>query len=320
MKKLSRILAVLMVLALMLSASSAFAAYDATWAVPTNLSQIENLPELPEYPTMKVKTVKGITTLTLSAPLTWLNAIQNWNWMDIITWNEDKTVGTYSTAGLKSAVGTGTYMGHWQQTFEEDKDFAYRGVYAIDGAVSADYVAKKGNPDNYTGIDNGEYLADYGWFENPRVGCPDTWGFEHTDIYGTHSHLNSWVGGYFQEDYVVREKWDYNFDPNGVQLVWRTKESIGMYCGWYDMGFAYDGGLQDGSDIKYTASGKVASITVTKTGENYLANPDKAPVKSEVTYKWMYGRPYIAEIKETYDDDSSITAKFNFNGVLINHP
>lgn len=298
MKLISRIMVILMALVLVLGVSAASA------EVPSNLAQIENLPELPEYPTMKCKTVQGTTTITLSAPLTWLNVIQNWNWMDIITWNEDKTVGTYSTAGFHSAAGTGTYSGHWLLD-NSPQD----GVSTLIPYADFTYPVE--------GIDeNGkvipEILDEKGKTQYPSYGEMQAWD----GAYRTRQEAKDYgYNGSYHAEYYVKEKFDYTGkQAKREDRLW--KETIGTYSGWYDMGFAYDGGLADGSDIKYTASGKVASITVTKTGENYLAN-EKAPVKSEVTYKWMYGRPYIAEIKETYDDDSTCTATFNFNGVRI---
>ena len=248
MKLFTRIMVVLMALVLVLGMSVASAA-------PGNLSEIEDLPECPEVPTMKVKTVRGTTTLTLSEPLTWLQVINNWNWMDIIEWDEEKLVGTYTTEGLTSAVGTGKYMGHW-----------YGGKW-----------------------ETGETL--------PGTASP-------SDLKPTEA-FDKYDGGY------TRQNFNWEYDEENDQYV-QTDTMTGMYCGWYDMGFGYDGGIADGSDVKYKPSGKVASITVTKTGVNYLGS-EKEPVKSEVTFKPMYGRMYLA----TIDDDSTLEAEFNFNGVRI---
>ena len=316
MKKISRILAIVMALALVLGMSTAHA------AVPTDISQIENLPELPEYPTMKVKSAKGITTITLSAPLTWLNVIENWNWHDIITWNEDKTVGTYSYAGFKSAAGTGRYMGGGGDLWvtanpnglvdDEGEDVEVCGTYLdgyngdINSMVTGEDPAhcyEKVKIYVWDEATQSEKLTDraQGTWTNGNGDGGGFWFYEQWKVY----HPNEGFDKYYENKELVGDYPEYLVDVN--HSVW---------CGWYDMGFAYDGGLQDGSDIKYTASGKVASITVTKTGENYLGS-ENAPVKSEVTFKWLYGRPYISEIKETFDDDSTITATFAFNGSRI---
>ena len=252
MKLFTRIMVVLMALILAIGLSVASAA-------PGNISEIDGLPECPEVPSMTVKTSKGITTITVSEPLTWLQVINNWNWMDIIQWDADKLVGTYSTEGLTSAVGSGKYMGHW----------------------------------------------DAGSWETGATQPVAT----DTDLTPYEDFNNNEDSGYTRSIYT----WKYDEEAD----VYKQIQSMsGMYSGWYDMGFGYDGGIADGSDVKYTPSGKVASITVTKTGVNYLGS-EKAPVKSEVTFKRMYGRMYLATIKETFDDDSTVEAEFNFNGARI---
>ena len=247
MKLFTRIMVVLMVLALALSVGMASA------EVPGNRADIENLPECPEVPTMKVKSAGKTTTITLSAPLSWLNVVSNWKWLDIIQWNEDKTVGTYSTADLKTAPGFGSWNSKWISEWSQ-------------GQV---------DPAN--------------WKKSS-----DNWG-KYTDEGGMTTH-------YYFDTYL-----------DGDEEIGKL---MGLMFGTYPMDFAYDGGIADGSNVKYTAGGKVASVTVTKEGENYLGS-EKAPVKSEVTFKQMYRRMYVAEIKETFDDDSTITATFNFAGKRI---
>ena len=251
MKLFSRIMVVLMALVLVLGMSVASAA-------PAKISEIEGLPECPEVPTMKVKTVKGTTTITMSEPLTWLNVINNWTWLDIIQWDEDKLVGTYTTEGLTSAVGTGKYMGRW----------------------------------------------DAGSWETGATQPVAT----DTDLTPAEA-FDKYDGGYTRSIFT----WVFDEETGEYKEI---QSMAGMYSGWYDMGFGYDGGIADGSDVKYTPSGRVYSITVTKTGVNYLGG-EKEPVKSEVTFKSLYGRMYVASIKETYDDDSTLEAVFSFNGDRI---
>lgn len=248
MKLFTRIMVVLMALVLVLGVSVASAA-------PGNLSEIEGLPECPEVPSMKVKAAGGTTTITLSEPLSWLQVVRNWNWLDIIQWNEDKTVGTYSTAGLSSAPGAGNWNSKWTAEWEQ------------------------GEQD------------------------PETWK-KTTANWGDNYDPSS--------DIMTHQYFETSLNGDNVEIA----HLMGLMFGHYDPGFAYDGAIADGSDVKYTANGKIASITVSKTGVNYLGS-EKEPVKTEVTFKRMYGRMYLATIKETYDDDSTLEAEFNFNGVRI---
>lgn len=254
MKKASRILAVLTALVLVLGVSTAF-------AVPGNLSQIENLPECPQVPTMKVKTSAGNATITLSEPLAWLQVVDNWQWKDIISWNEDKTVGTYSFADFKSAPGAGRWNSHWGWT-------------NYDGWVDADKF-------------------DGSALQGTSTSREDT-------------TLTTQLPQYAEAVGDGTTVWGYNLFHDTAVIGWGT----------YDLGFAYDGGLADGTDVKYDAGGQVVSVMVTKTGENYLGS-EKTPVKAEILFKQQYGRMFLYEIKEFYDDDSTLTAHYNFNGVLI---
>ena len=247
MKLFTRIMVVLMALVLVLGVSVASAA-------PGNLSQIEGLPECPEVPSMKVKSVGGTTTITLSEPLSWLQVVRNWNWLDIIQWNEDKTVGTYVNSDLPSAPGAGNWNNEWTSEWEQ------------------------GAKDPATWERTNEYWG-YSFDENSGI--------------ATHQYFSTYLN-------------DDNIEIGHLR---------GQMFGHYDPGFAYDGGIADGSDVKYTAGGKIASITVSKTGVNYLGS-EKEPVKTEVTFNRMYGRMYISTIKETYDDDTTCEAHYNFNGVL----
>ena len=298
MKLFTRIMVVLMALVLALGVSIASAA-------PANLSEIEGLPECPEAPAMKVKRVGQDYTITLSAPLTWLNVIQNWNWMDIIQWNEDKTVGTYNAAGLKSAPGTGTWNNHesWDELLISGMDEEEAAEYSKDAV----------------------YVLPYDYQQ---------WWLHDADEEGiklqkTFAEDNAyWSGGHYIVDKQrADEVWFYDegeeewyFDSYGI---WKpvTQNKFGAYCqngGLYqDIDqFAYDGGLEDGSDVKYSQGGKVVSITVTKTGVNYLGG-EKEPVKTEVSFRRQYNKMYLYSIKETYDDDTTLQAIFSFNGARI---
>lgn len=298
MKLFTRIMVVLMALVLVLGVSVASAA-------PSNLSEIEGLPECPEAPAMKVKRVGQDYTLTLSAPLTWLNVIQNWQWMDIIQWNEDKTVGTYSAAGLKSAPGTGTWNNHssWDEWYT--------------------WV----DPD---GID--EYMSDYAVYILP-YDYEQSWLHDDDEISFAKQFAEDnayWDGGHYIVDkqYATESWWVDEEDPEAEPEfvgydVWKpvTQLQFGAYPlngGQYqDIDqFAYDGGLEDGSDVKYSQGGKVVSITVTKTGVNYLGG-EKEPVKTEVSFRRQYNKMYLYSIKETYDDDTTLQAIFSFNGARI---
>jgi hypothetical protein len=64
---------------------------------------------MPTVPTMTTAAKDTEYTITLSEPLGWLNVVENWNWMDIITWSDDKLSGTYSTKGLVAQPGYGTW-------------------------------------------------------------------------------------------------------------------------------------------------------------------------------------------------------------------
>ena len=294
MKLFTRIMVVLMALVLALGVSVASAA-------PANLSEIEGLPECPEAPQMKVKRVGQDYTITLSAPLTWLNVIQNWQWMDIITWNEDKTVGTYSAAGLKSAPGTGTWNNHssWDEWYTW-----------IDPEGIDEYMTEYA-----------EYILPYDyqqWWLHDDDEIAFAKEFAEDNAYWAGSHLYTGKQ-YATEDWWVDEE-DPEAEPEFVGYdVWKPvlENKFGAYALGGDVDqFAYDGGLEDGSDVKYSQGGKLVTITVTKTGVNYLGS-DKEPVKTEVGFRRMYGKMYLYSIKETYDDDTTQEAVFNFNGVRI---
>lgn len=298
MKLFSRIMVILMTLVLVFGVSIASAA-------PANISEIEGLPECPEAPEMKVKKVKEDYTITLSAPLTWLNVVQNWNWMDIIKWNEEKTVGTYSAAGLKSAPGTGTWNNHasWEELLIQGMDQEEAEEYAKEAFYVLPYAYENYDEEYWMYDDEKDYaLVKEFAQDNP-------W----------------WPGGhYYVGKMRADEVWEYDeeaeewvFDSYGV---WKpvTYNMFGTYPmdGAVDQ-FAYEGGLEDGSKVRYAQSGKVVKIFVTKTGVNYLGG-DKEPVETTVTFRRMHGKMYICSITEKYDDDTERTAEYNYNGVLMN--
>lgn len=292
MKLFSRIMVVLMALVLVLGVSVASAA-------PAHISEIEGLPECPEAPEMRVKKVKEDYTITLSAPLTWLNVVQNWNWMDIIKWNEDRTVGTYSAAGLKSAPGTGTWNNH--DSWVEQYTWLY--------------------PDELEDYTFTYYLPyDYWyWWEHLDEEDKIVKEFAEDNPYWAGSHL--YTGKQFATECWWVDEEDEEAEPVFIGYdVWRPmiENRFGTYAldGDVDQ-FAYEGGLEDGSKVRYAQSGKVVKYFVTKTGVNYLGG-DKEPVETTVVFRRMHGKMYICSITEKYDDDTERTAEYNYNGVLTN--
>jgi hypothetical protein len=74
---------------------------------------------MPTVPTMTTAAKDTEYTITLSEPLAWLNVVENWNWMDIIQWSDDKLTGTYSTKGLVAQPGYGTWANNQTTVWDE---------------------------------------------------------------------------------------------------------------------------------------------------------------------------------------------------------
>ena len=87
--------------------------------------------------------------------------------------------------------------------------------------------------------------------------------------------------------------------------------------GFYEMDYAYDVVLRDGTNVKYKQDGKPALVTITTAGTQYFGTTPS--IGTTVVYKYMTdsaGRfvPYVDEIREDYRTGASIHARFAMNG------
>ena len=186
MKKsiLSRFLGLALALVLALSTSVAF-------AMPSGTSAIEGLPEMPTVPTM-VTSAKGYdVTITLSEKLSWLNFVQNWNWLPI-NFSDDGLTGTYSTKDLATQPGYGTWSNN------QSDDFVYNPFKEewvnVDTPYAEDYWA--------WWTDASDVDGDYYWEDFSHKDSPNWEG------YGVHKEM-AYGPGYYVETptAIYRHEW-----------------------------------------------------------------------------------------------------------------
>ncbi|MBR5345692.1 MAG: hypothetical protein IK127_07685 [Clostridia bacterium] len=88
--------------------------------------------------------------------------------------------------------------------------------------------------------------------------------------------------------------------------------------GFYEMDYAYDVVLKDGTDVKYNQFGDLAELTLKNAGSEYFGNGPSIGTTILVKFEGnSVGRfvPYVDEIKEDYRNGSSIHARFAMNGM-----
>ena len=168
---------------------------------------------LPEIPEMKTKNDGSTQSVTLSAPMEWLCAIWNWNWVQMEWTNGDHTEASVPMSGQSN-----TQQGY--------------------------------------GI---------------------------------------WVNA--------------NFDDEG-NVTWQG-------TGTYEMPYAYDGGLADGTNVKFDRFGNPVQVTIEKSGTEYFANG--ASTKTTIVFGHQDDsegskKYYVANVKEEYADGSYIFGHFAMNG------
>lgn len=279
MKQVSRII---LVLVLVLMVGTAFAA-------PSNRAQIENLPECPAYPELTVHNDGQVVTVNLSAPLKdkKISGVANWQWIPA-EMAEDGLSGTISLEGLKCSLGAGTWTSHWNGFWD--------GSY-YEGELPATFVYKQVE-DNW--IKDGVYGGVQLWANHPKtVVRRDTFVEAYEPIYN-------------EKGQMVLDKQGHRPEND----VYTECRAWGTCAGYYWMGFAYNGQLEDGSDVKYGQNGKLVRIEKNiADGTSYLGGAKTTGVK--LTWKVLYNTPYLASIEETYEDGTGLNAYFGFSGKLI---
>ena len=272
MKKFIRIMGLALVLTL-LCTSIAFAA-------PRKLADIEGLPELPDVdaiPTMKTKVVGGTQTLTLSAPLGWLCAVRNWEWIPV-TFAEDGVSGSVEIdPKLQIGYGKCGYAANWMfNGAVVDWDTNY-GVWVNEGD-DADEALAEAKADMELDSKTYQYHPnEWEWYDEEN----DEWYFGPVDKHKV---------TYLSPEYAVVQE----FPQEGgtwynVFRAWNEH----TYC--YDTytqrnefdGFtlAYDGETTDGVHVMYDNYGKLGIIMVPCGNTNFLGTEEE-PTKTEVYFEF----------------------------------
>ncbi len=298
MKIFIRIMGLALVLTL-LCTSIAFAA-------PAKLADIEGLPELPDVdaiPTMKTKVVGDTQTLTLSAPLGWLCAVRNWEWIPV-TFDAE---GLNGTVEIDPTLQIGYAKGNWGAGSWDSKYWGY------------DKYAWVGNDDDYDEkiqaakdeiLDSGFNLDEefYAFFVDDG----------HTTRYYSPEYfeVSAVDGNEYGTTYRVIPKYD----------IWQYY--IGTYtCRNEFDGFtlAYDGETKDGVHVMYDNYGKLGVIMVPCGNTNFLGTEEE-PTKTEVYFEKAtagYGKTttywVLRCIKQTYAADENgkepaTTVWYSYNG------
>ena len=280
MKQVSRII---LVLVLVLMVGTAFAA-------PSNRAQIENLPECPAYPELTVHNDGQVVTVNLSAPLKdkKISGVANWQWIPA-EMAEDGLSGTISLEGLKCSLGAGTWTSHWNGFWD--------GSY-YEGELPATFVYKQVE-DNW--IKDGVYGGVQLWANHPKT------------VVRRDTYVEAYKPEYDEDGDVIYDK---KGKPVRTEELYTECRAWGTCAGYYWMGFAYNGQLEDGSDVKYGQNGKLVRIEKNiADGTSYLGGAKTTGVK--LTWKVLYNTPYLASIEETYEDGTGLNAYFGFSGKLI---
>ena len=281
MKQVSRII---LVLVLVLMVGTAVAA-------PSNRAQIENLPECPEYPELTVHNDGQVVTVNLSAPLKdkKISGVANWQWIPA-EMADDGLSGTISLEGLKCSLGAGTWTSHWNGFWD--------GSY-YEGKLPATFVYKQVE-DNW--IKDGVYGGVQLWANHPKT------------VVRRDTYVEAYKPEYDEDGDVIYDK---KGKPVRTEELYTECRAWGTCAGYYWMGFAYNGQLEDGSDVKYGQNGKLVRIEKNiADGTSYLGGAKTTGVK--LTWKVLYNTPYLASIEETYaDDGTSLAVYFGFSGKTI---
>jgi len=100
-----------------------------------------------------------------------------------------------------------------------------------------------------------------------------------------------------------------NFDEEG-NVTWNG-------TGTYEMPYAYDGGLDDGTNVKFDRFGNPVLVTIETAGTEYFGSG--ASTKTTITYGNVNDSEgtkkfYVASVKEEYADGSFIFGHFAMSG------
>ncbi len=310
MKKFIRIMGLALVLTLLCS-SIAFAA-------PRKLADIEGLPEMPDFsaiPTMTTKHDAETMTVSLSAPLAWLCAIRNWEWIPV-TFGEDGVTGT---VGIDPSLQIGFAKGSWAAGWMDDsyiEDWGKAGGFwvnddeelteedldaLVEEAVDAAPAQYQTHAENwlYDEEEDNWYYAG----EDP-----------HTVLYRKKN------GDAYVEDIPGEGGIWYNvlpyYDQHGYAYSTYALNGYGM---------AFEGETTDGLKVRYDSYGKLMEVIATLTGVNFLG-AEEAPTKTELYYEKVtagYGKTttywVLRSIKEYYGQDENgndiaTQVKYSYNG------
>ena len=253
----------------------------------SNISEIEGLPELPEVPSVYVKTVNGTTTVTLDQPVQWFAVNRNWDLLALEF--DENNVASYSTEGQKFSAGFGGWgwtSGGW--VWEEGED-----CWAFPD------MSGYGEKSYKVALEEGEEASNYftSWKIRNKMGD-----------YGMHN-----TGTWKETVHGATDEYPY-----GYKLV-EIKDML-VHGGAYDTD-AYLCTTNDGLDVRYDSHGRIKTITMTVTGQNFLGS-ETAPVESKITWTYgsnIYGKRviYVSKITEKIDDETSIFADFASNGKCL---
>ncbi len=100
-----------------------------------------------------------------------------------------------------------------------------------------------------------------------------------------------------------------NYDADG-NCTWSG-------TGFYEMDYAYDVVLVDGTDVKFDQFGQPRELTIQTAGTEYFGNGRAVNTTVFVRFREdSAGRlvPYVETIKEAYRNGSSIQGRFSMNG------
>lgn len=313
MKKTARIFGLALALALVFS--------SVAFAVPGNVHSIEGLPELPSIPTMKTKNDGKTETITLSEPLAYLNVISRWTWMDIITFDEEGTTGTFSLDEIKNAQpGMDTWQAEatWISGYGESReqvgsDEAGWGVWINAGTSEEEekkLMDEQAQKFYDAGLASKTGSTHYGekWVETSK----GVWEPVEDRSILVHDSADT-------IEFEVGSENEWGKWYNAYRVFTRTGSAFGVY----DMegyGKAFEGNTTDGVKVCYDRFGTAMEAFVTVSGKDFL-DSGKKPINAEVhflnaqladgSWRWI-----VRSIKQIYTDGSSLNAQYAYNGTF----
>lgn len=299
--------------------------------------------ERPEIPTMKTK-LKGTTQyVTLDQPVSWMAAVRNWGNYTSLEFDENNTA-SYSTAG--QSIQPGHAFWGWAGYSLYHNEYFYSETEAPTKTVDTTKEAYGSYGYHEITVDGQPKKYDAGyWAEIPVARYEDGY-VETKNVYVAAKTedqaavdavvakaIEAVASTYLNKDDQATvkaelEAMDFGADYYANGFYTATIDDRFYNGGAYDTEYAYHGATNDGVDVKYAKDGKPVFETIETSGTEFFGNGTS--VKTTVTWKYAKNDAkfkagydahwfvwYISEIKEEYEDGSSLRGKFSMNGKCV---